>query len=255
MPRILLVEDEEHLAAGIRFNLELDGYEVETVADGLSAVSRLAPDTAPEGALPEEAPLEEQAPPAEASGPGTPLDLVVLDVMLPGLDGFQVVQRMRLSGNFTPVLMLTARDLPEDVVRGLESGADDYLPKPFDLPVLLARVKGLIRRRDWTRGVPGELREARIGDARVDFHNFEIRRGDETIRLTLLEAMLLRLLVQHRDRVVTKGEILEKVWNLSPDTETRAVDNFVMRLRRHLGDDPRSPRHLETVRGAGYRLR
>jgi DNA-binding response OmpR family regulator len=234
MPRILIVEDEEHLAAGIRFNLELDGYEVETVADGLTAVERLAP--------------------GEKTTPSPAVDLVVLDVMLPGLDGFQVVERMRGEGNFTPVLMLTARGLPEDVVQGLEAGADDYLPKPFDLPVLLARVKGLIRRRDWTRGATDEDR-VRIGEAVIDFGGFEVQRGADTVRLTLLEAAFLRLLVQNRGRIVTKGEILEKVWNLSPDTETRAVDNFVMRLRRHLGDDPRSPRHLETVRGAGYRLK
>ena len=234
MPRILVVEDEAHLADGIRFNLELEGYEVETIPDGLVAAGRLAPEE------------------SEANAPS--LDLVLLDVMLPGLDGFQVVERMRQAGNFTPVLMLTAKTLPEDVVQGLESGADDYLPKPFDLPVLLARVKGLIRRRDWTRGASGTLEKARIGDAEVDFHSFEIHRGGETFRLTLLEAMLLKLLVEHRGKVVSKGEILEKVWNLDPETETRAVDNFVMRLRRHLGDDPRSPQHLETVRGAGYRL-
>jgi DNA-binding response OmpR family regulator len=232
--RILLVEDEEHLAEGIRFNLELEGYEVETIPDGLDAVERLAP----EG--------------AEAAAPS--LDLVVLDIMLPGLDGFQIVERMRGSGNFTPVLMLTAKSLPEDVVQGLESGADDYLPKPFDLPVLLARVKGLIRRRDWTRSGPGVPESAQIGDAEVDFRRFEIRRSGETFQLTLLEAMLLKLLVQRRGEVVSKREILEKVWNLDPETETRAVDNFVMRLRRHLGDDPRSPSHLQTVRGAGYRL-
>jgi DNA-binding response OmpR family regulator len=234
VPRLLLVEDEAHLADGIRFNLELEGYEVETIADGRTAVVRLAPEDPSEPAL----------------------DLVILDVMLPGMDGFEIVERMRESGNFTPVLMLTAKGLPGDVVQGLEAGADDYLPKPFDLPVLLARVKGLIRRRDWTRdgGTP-PLEGVRIGDAEIDFRGFEIRRGGETIRLTLLEAMLLKLLVQHRGEVVTKAEILEKVWNLDPDTETRAVDNFVMRLRRHLGDEPRSPRHLETVRGAGYRLK
>ena len=236
MARVLVVEDEAHLADGIRFNLELEGYEVETIADGLTAVARLAP----EGAGP--------APPA--------LDLVVLDVMLPGLDGFEIVQRMRQAGNFTAVLMLTAKSLPEDTVQGLEAGADDYLAKPFDLPVLLARVKGLIRRRDWTRtgGGTGGPESARIGEAEADFRRFEVRRGGETFPLTLLEAMLLKLLVQHRGQVVSKGEILEKVWNLDPETETRAVDNFVMRLRRHLGEDPRSPTHLQTVRGAGYRL-
>ncbi len=235
MPRVLVVEDEEHLAAGIRFNLELDGYEVETIADGLRAVERLAP-------------------PADGPSQPAPVDLVLLDVMLPGLDGFQIVERMRQAGNFAPVLMLTAKGLPEDVVHGLEMGADDYLPKPFDLPVLLARVKGLIRRRDWARGASEGPESARVGGVEVDFRNFELRRAGETVRLTLLEAMLLKLLVQRRGQVVSKAEILEKVWNLSPDTETRAVDNFVMRLRRHLEDDPRTPRLLQTVRGVGYRL-
>jgi DNA-binding response OmpR family regulator len=234
MPRVLLVEDEDHLAAGIRFNLEIEGYEVETICDGRRAVERVAPEEAP-------------------AGEGD-VDLVIMDVMLPGLDGFQIVERMRKAGNFTPVLMLTAKGLPEDVVQGLEVGADDYLPKPFDLPVLLARVKGLIRRRDWARGAGGEREGARVGEAEVDFRNFEIQRGGETVRLTLLEAMLLKLLVQRRGEVVTKGEILEKVWNLSPDTETRAVDNFVVRLRRHLEPDPRAPRLIQTVRGVGYRL-
>jgi DNA-binding response OmpR family regulator len=233
MPRVLIVEDEEHLAAGIRFNLELDGYEVETIDDGLRALERLVP--GPDGA------------PAQAA-----IDLVVLDVMLPGLDGFQIAERMREAGNYTPVLMLTAKGLPEDVVEGLQAGADDYLPKPFDLPVLLARVKGLIRRRDWARG--GGAEPVKVGPAMVDFANLELKKGGELIRLTLLEAMLLKLLVERRGQVVTKAEILEKVWNLNPDTETRAVDNFVMRLRRHLEEDARDPRLLETVRGVGYRL-
>ena len=237
MPRVLLVEDEEHLAAGIRFNLELDGYDVETIGDGLRALERLTP--LPDGPVWDAAPT---------------VDLVVLDVMLPGVDGFTIVQRMRHAGNHAPVLMLTAKGLPEDVVQGLEAGADDYLPKPFDLPVLLARVKGLIRRRDWARGAGDGPQTARVGGAEVDFSNFELRRGGEVVRLTLLEAMLLKLLVQRRGHVVTKAEILEKVWNLSPETETRAVDNFVMRLRRYLEGDTRSPRLLHTVRGVGYRL-
>ena len=236
MPRILLVEDEEHLAAGIRFNLELDGYEVETIGDGLRALERLAP--------PGDGPL----------GSGDPdVDLVLLDVMLPGLDGFQIVKRVREAGRFTPVLMLTAKGLPEDVIEGLDAGADDYLPKPFDLPVLLARVRGLLRRNDWARAPEGAV-SARVGDAEVDFANFELRKDGNSVRLTLLEATLLRLLVERRGQVVTKAEILEKVWNLNPDTETRAVDNFVMRLRRHLEEDARDPRLLQTVRGVGYRL-
>jgi DNA-binding response OmpR family regulator len=232
--RILLVEDEEHLAAGIRFNLELDGYEVETIGDGLRALDRLAPASEP--------------------APESPVDLVLLDVMLPGLDGFQIVERMRKAGNYAPVLMLTARSLPTDMVHGLEAGADDYLPKPFDLPVLLARVKGLIRRRDWARGGGEGPEGARVGEAEVDFTRFELRRGDDTVHLTLLEAMLLKLLVLRRGQVVTKAEILEKVWNLSPDTETRAVDNFVMRLRRYLEPAGSTKQLLQTVRGVGYRL-
>ncbi len=234
MSRVVLVEDEEHLAAGIRFNLEAEGYEVETIGDGLRAIERLA--------------AEDDEPPS------APVDLVLLDVMLPGLDGFEVVERMRRAGNYVPVLMLTAKGLPEDVVHGLEAGADDYLPKPFDLPVLLARVKGLIRRRDWVRGSSEGPEAARIGEVQVDFARFELQRAGHTVRLTLLEAMLLRLLVQKRGQVVSKAEILEKVWNLSPDTETRAVDNFVMRLRRYLEDDGVGPKLLQTVRGVGYRL-
>jgi DNA-binding response OmpR family regulator len=227
MARLLLVEDEAHLATGIKFNLELEGYEVEVVEDGSQALDRLL------------------------RPPG--FDLVILDVMLPGLDGFEIVERLRKAGNRTPTLMLTAKGLPEDVVHGLEVGADDYLAKPFELTVLLARVKGLLRRRDWARGAEGPER-ASIGDAEVDFASFEVRRAGNVHQLTLLEAMLLKLLVQNAGRVVSKGEILEKVWNLAADTQTRAVDNFVVRLRRYLEPDPRSPKHLLTVRGAGYRL-
>jgi two-component system, OmpR family, alkaline phosphatase synthesis response regulator PhoP len=225
--RVLLVEDEANLAKGIEFNLGLEGYDVQLVDDGLRALEILT------------------------AGPAH--DLVVLDVMLPGMDGFTLARRMREAGNYTPLLMLTAKSLPEDMVQGLTAGADDYLPKPFDLPVLLARVKGLLRRRDWTRGEDGP-RTVKIGDADVDFASFEVRARGETFRLTVLEATLLKLLVQNQGRVVGKGEILEKVWNLSPDTETRAVDNFIVRLRRYIETNPRFPLHLETVRGAGYRL-
>jgi DNA-binding response OmpR family regulator len=229
MARILVVEDEAHLAEGIRFNLELEGYEVELVEDGRVGDARLA----------------------ESGGPA--LDLVILDVMLPGMDGFSVAKRMREAGNYTPVLMLTAKTLPEDVVHGIEAGADDYLAKPFDLPVLLARIKSLLRRRSWTQEEDG-LEVVRVGEAEVDFRTFEIRRQGEMMQLTLLEAALLKLLVQSAGRVVSKGEILEKVWNLNPDTQTRAVDNFIVRLRRYVEPNPRFPAHLLTVRGAGYKL-
>ena len=227
--RLLIVEDEANLAKGIKFNLELEGYEVDVVADGAEALGRLT------------------------SG-GNGYELVILDVMLPGIDGFEVADKMRRAGNYTPILMLTAKGLPEDVVHGLEVGADDYLSKPFELTVLLARVKGLLRRRDWARSGTDGPETARIGEAEVDFRTFEVRVRGRTARLTLLEAMLLKLLVQNAGRIVPKAEILEKVWNVSPDAETRAVDNFIVRLRRHLEEDPRSPKHLQTVRGAGYRL-
>src|SRR5262249_47236474 len=180
-------------------------------------------------------------------------DLILLDAMLPGVDGFRIVKAMREAGNYTPVLMLTAKSLPSDMVEGLDAGADDYLPKPFDLPVLLARVKGLMRRRDWARE-GGAHATARVGAAEVDFRTFEVHKEGVTSQLTLLEAMLLKLLVQNAGRIVSKAEILEKVWNVSPDTETRAVDNFIVRLRRYIEADPRFPKHLHTVRGAGYRL-
>src|SRR5262245_46094251 len=165
--RVLVVEDEAHLATGIKFNLELEGFDVDVIGDGGAALMRLA---------------------------GESFDLIVLDVMLPGMDGFEVAERMREAGNYTPVLMLTAKSLPEDVVHGLEAGADDYLAKPFELSVFLARVKGLLRRRDWARGEPLEPSTAKIGGAEVDFHRFEIRGHAGAARLTLLEAMLLKLL-------------------------------------------------------------
>ena len=228
MARILVVEDEAHLAKGIRFNLEAEGYEVEVIGDGGRAVDALS----------------------GANG----YDLVLLDVMLPGIDGFEVARRVRAAGNFVPVMMLTAKSLPEDVVQGLEVGADDYLAKPFDLPVLLARVRGLLRRRDWARGGSEGPGSASVGRAQVDFRSFEVTVAGQTLHLTLLEAMLLKLLVQNAGRVVSKGEILERVWNVNPDTETRAVDNFIARLRKLIEKDPRFPQHLITVRGAGYKL-
>ena len=221
---VLVVDDEAVLAEMVSMALRYEGWDISTAGDGASAIAS-----------------------ARTHRP----DVVVLDVMLPEMDGLTLARRMREAGDHTPILMLTAKSLPEDVVHGLEVGADDYLPKPFDLAVLLARVRGLLRRRDWARS--GERESVKVGAAEVDFLTFELRRGGQTYRLTVLEAMLLKLLVQNPDRVVSKAEILEKVWNLSPDTETRAVDNFIVRLRRYLEPDPAAPRHILTVRGAGYR--
>ena len=232
--RVLIVEDEEHLAEGLRFNLEAEGYLVEIVGDGERALVRLL-------------------------GGGAEFDVVVLDVMLPGKDGFEVVKELRAAGRYVPVLMLTARGRPEDVLRGFEAGADDYLPKPFELAILLARLHGLLRRREWLSR--GERRQTNaegdlytFGGKTVDFGALELKAHRRVVRLTLMEAELLRYLIANAGRAVSRREILEEVWNLREDTDTRAIDNFIVRLRRYVEDDPSDPKHLLTVRGIGYRF-
>jgi two-component system alkaline phosphatase synthesis response regulator PhoP len=241
MSRVLVVEDEDHLAQGLRFNLEAEGYAAEVVGDGESATDRL---------------LEKKE----------NFDAVVLDIMLPGKDGFSVVSELRAARNYVPVLMLTARGRPEDVLKGFASGADDYLAKPFDLSILLARLQGLLRRREWLRGgqapeessgepgVPEDFGRFSFDGKTIDFGALELRSGESTIHLTLMESELLRHLVRNDGRVVSRKQILEEVWGLHEDTDTRAIDNFVVRLRRYLEDDPANPRHLLTVRGVGYRF-
>jgi len=235
------VEDEAHLAQGLRFNLEAEGYAAEVVGDGEAATDRL---------------LEKNE----------NFDAVVLDIMLPGKDGFSVVSELRAARNYVPVLMLTAMGRPEDVLKGFASGADDYLAKPFDLSILLARLQGLLRRTQWVRGgqMPGEpLAEASgtedfgtfsFGGKTIDFGALELRSGESTIHLTLMESELLRHLVRNDGHIVSRKQILEEVWGLHEDTDTRAIDNFVVRLRRYIEDDPGNPRHLLTVRGVGYRF-
>ena len=243
MSRVLVVEDEAHLAQGLRFNLEAEGYAAEVVGDGEAATDRL---------------LEKKE----------NFDAVVLDIMLPGKDGFSVVSELRAARNYVPVLMLTARGRPEDVLKGFASGADDYLAKPFDLSILLARLQGLLRRSQWMRGghqaQPDETRAdaASVGDfgtfsfagKTIDFGGLELRSGSNTIHLTLMESELLRHLVRNDGKIVSRKQILEEVWGLHEDTDTRAIDNFVVRLRRYIEDDPGNPRHLLTVRGVGYRF-
>ncbi|MGH9941357.1 MAG: response regulator transcription factor [Pyrinomonadaceae bacterium] len=240
--RVLIVEDERHLAEGLRFNLEAEGYRVEIVADGEAALERV-------------------------SAEGTNYDVIILDVMLPGgIDGFQVAAEMRAARQFTPVLMLTARGRPEDVLRGFESGADDYLPKPFELSILLARLRGLLRRREWLRGdqqpqqtpktpAPHVVEDVfEFGGKAIDFAALELRAGERVVRLTLMEAELLRYLVRHAGRPIPRKQMLEEVWNLHEDTDTRAIDNFIVRLRKYIEEDPSNPRHLLTIRGVGYRF-
>jgi len=241
MSRVLVVEDEAHLAQGLRFNLEAEGYAAEVVGDGEAATDRL---------------LEKNE----------TFDAVVLDIMLPGKDGFSVVSELRAARNYVPVLMLTAMGRPEDVLKGFASGADDYLAKPFDLSILLARLQGLLRRSQWVRGgqAPGETRAETsgtgafgtfsFGGKTIDFGALELRSGENTIHLTLMESELLRHLVRNDGRIVSRKQILEEVWGLHEDTDTRAIDNFVVRLRRYIEDDPGNPRHLLTVRGVGYRF-
>lgn len=250
MSRVLVVEDEAHLAEGLRFNLQAEGYSVEVVGDGESATERV---------------IDKKE----------LFDGIVLDIMLPGKDGFRVVSELRAARNYVPVLMLTARGSPEDVLKGFAAGADDYLPKPFDLSILLARLQGLLRRTQWVRAAhaPGNAdtrvdSEQPASDPRnvgdfgtfsfsgknIDFGTLELRAGDNVIHLTLMESELLRHLVRNDGRVVSRKQILEEVWGLHEDTDTRAIDNFMVRLRRYIEDDPAQPRHLLTVRGVGYRF-
>jgi len=229
--RILLVEDEEHLARGLAFNLEAEGYKVEVTERGESALERLGDPAA------------------------LPVDLVVLDVMLPGLSGFDVVRKLRADENRVPVLLLTARDASGDIVRGLDLGADDYLTKPFSLPVLLARARTLLRRGARASGEAAQVEAPFvIGSATVHPERFELERKGETHSLTAKELALLLLLWARRGVAVSRGEILQEVWDLHPETRTRVVDTFVLRLRKLIEPDPSRPRHLVSVRSFGYRL-
>jgi len=242
--RVLVVEDEAHLAQGLRFNLEAEGHAVEVSGDGESALSRL---------------LEKRE----------PFDALVLDVMLPGKSGFNVAAELREQKNYVPILMLTARGRAEDVLQGFASGADDYLPKPFELPILIARLDGLLRRSTWmketarrdisagddqTLAVQGRPDIFSFGGKTIDFGELELRTFGNTIHLTLMEAELLRHLIRNNGKVVSRKSILEEVWGLHEDTDTRAIDNFIVRLRRYIEEDPSQPKHLQTVRGVGYRF-
>jgi DNA-binding response OmpR family regulator len=277
MPRILIVEDEVHLAQGLLFNLEAEGHEVSTVENGEAALDILL-------------------------GSQQRYDAVVLDVMLPGVSGFEVADRLRAVQNYVPILMLTARSRPEDVLKGFASGADDYLPKPFELSILIARVHGLLRRTQWQReqwaqeqkpsaaeagseaaitaegrsearpapsatpasaapgATPGPLAEPGPHEVfgfdgrTLDFQTLELTGPAGKIQLTLMEAALLRYLIEHRNQNVSRKQILEEVWGLHEDTDTRAIDNFIVRLRRYLEDSPATPKYLITVRGIGYRF-
>lgn len=260
MSAVLIVEDEQHLADGLRFNLEAEGYTVETIGNGEAALELLTRER-------------------------KRFTAVVLDVMLPGMDGFTVAAELRRAGQFVPVLMLTARGRPEDVLRGFESGADDYLPKPFELAILLARLRGLLRRSEWLHrdqdnavdALDSNASAPTVEDERmsveseslardsaaevfvfdgktIDFGALELRVRERVVRLTLMETELIRYLIKHAGRPVSRKAMLEDVWGLHEDTDTRAIDNFIVRLRRYIEGEPSKPKHLLTVRGIGYRF-
>lgn len=239
MSRVLIVEDEAHIAQGLQYNLEAEGHLVQVAADGETALDLLL-------------------------NKNEEFDAVVLDVMLPGKDGFSVAADLRAAKNYVPVLMLTARGRPEDVLKGFASGADDYLAKPFELPILLARIQGLLRRREWMSGpnrASASPAQAAVDNEifsfdgkTLDMGTLELRVDGTTIHLTLMEAEFLRHLIRNSGRAVSRKSILEEVWGLHEDTDTRAIDNFVVRLRRYIEKNPAKPRYLLTVRGVGYRF-
>jgi DNA-binding response OmpR family regulator len=242
MSRVVVVEDEAHLGEGLRFNLSAEGHDVLLIADGDEALTALRRDRGR-------------------------VDAVVLDVMLPGANGFEIARALRAESDYVPILMLTARGRPEDVLEGFESGADDYLTKPFELSIFMARVRGLLRRRQWQRDdarvVAAEPPATAAAEARevltfaghtLDLRALELHAHERAYRLTVMEADLLAYLVRHAGEVVSRKAILEDVWDLHEDTDTRAIDNFIVRLRRYVERDPARPALILTVRGVGYRL-
>jgi DNA-binding response OmpR family regulator len=235
-PLVVLVEDEEHLAKGVLLNLELEGYRTHHESDGDAALDYLLH--------------------APVAGPGR-ISVIVLDCMLPGTDGFDIARQLREAKRYTPILMLTARSRPEEVLEGLDAGADDYLPKPFDLSILLARVKSLLRRTAWQEqsapvDVPADTYSFKRRTIRFDA--LELIAPTRITQLTVMEADLLRYLTEREGQIVSRKDILEQVWHVHEDTDTRAIDNFIVRLRRYIEDDPSEPQHLLTVRGVGYRF-
>ena len=229
--RILVVEDESHIAAGLKLNLELDGYEV--------TVARTVRDT------------------ANVLVQSNSFDLIILDVMLPDGDGFSLCRKLRDAGNYTPVIMLTARNSADDRVRGLNTGADDYLAKPFELAELLARVRSALRRRSWEAREPtsdANRGSLRFGQADINFDTHEATAFDKPVRLTQLELDLLYYFSKHPNRVLTREDLLEQVWKLRNAPNTRSVDNFIVRLRKYFEPAPDKPVYFLSHRGAGYKF-
>jgi DNA-binding response OmpR family regulator len=251
-PLIALIEDEEHLAQGLLFNLQAEGFRTHHESDGDAALAWL---------------LAATAPGADIESPA----VIVLDCMLPGADGFAIARALREAQRYTPILMLTARSRPEDILEGLEAGADDYLPKPFDLSILIVRIKSLLRRTAWATAraasVHGEAQPPgspvetppppdtyAFNHRTIRFDALELIAPNRITHLTVMEADLLRYLTDREGQIIPRTDILEQVWRVHADTDTRAIDNFIVRLRRYIEDDPTDPQHLTTVRGIGYRF-
>ena len=223
---LLLVEDEPHIAQGLIFNLEEEGYRVTHVDTGEEALSKVS----------------------QAN-----FALMVLDLMLPGIDGIEVCEQLREQGNQIPILMLTARGTERDRIGGLSSGADDYLAKPFNLKEFLLRVAGLLRRSSWQQSQVRTV-QYRFGDNCIDMETHQAQTTHGSIPLTELEMKMLQLFFRHEGKVLSRGEILRQVWGMSPRTETRTLDNFVVRLRKYFETNPAKPKYFRTVRGRGYRF-
>lgn len=222
---ILLVEDEENLAHGLEYNLTEEGYNVTRAKDGREAIKF----------------FDENE-----------YDLIVLDIMLPYFNGFEIAKHVREKQPQMPILMLTARTQVEDRVKGLEIGADDYLTKPFHLKELLLRIKGMLKRKKWYQKVVSDNPVYRFGNTEINFENFKCKNNKNSFQLTSYEAMIIKYLIDNKDKVVSRKELLENVWNMNPEVETRTVDNFIARLRKYFEDDPSNPKYIISVRSAGY---
>lgn len=225
--KILLVEDEKHLAKGLSYNLKKEGYQVTVAEDGLAALDCFREDN---------------------------FDMMILDLMLPKMGGMEVVKKIRETNIRFPVLMLTAKTTDEDRTLGLEAGADDYITKPFHLPELLLRVKGILRRKDWYQEPVRHLEYFEFDNMWVDFNTGKAKGCEGEFYLTSKEVLVMNLLIANRGKVVSREELLEKVWGYSPNTETRTVDNFIARLRKYFEKKPQKPRYIITVREKGYQF-
>ena len=230
---VLIVEDEKHLALGVKYNLEAEGYRVTWVEDGPTAVRLIEADH-------------------------YAFDMMILDLMLPGMSGYAVCQTLREQGIFLPILILSARSLPEDRARGFDCGANQYLNKPFDLDELLARVKNLLKLHTQVQPAPVvaplKINQVDFGRASINFETYEVRVEDREVKMTHKELQLLRYFVENEGRVISRQELLAEVWDMSGEMQTRSVDQFMLRLRKIFEIDPAKPKHFLTLRDAGYRF-